>query len=314
MKSLSIIIVNWNGSEVILNCLRSIYDNLEDLDFEVIIVDNNSTDGSPELVEKQFPKVSLVRLENNYGFAKANNAGIEKCDGKYICLLNSDTEIINDSFKEIIDYMDNNDNIGILGPKLLYKDGSFQSSAGRFPGIKTELSGYFFLNRIPLLNKLFKDRFIHDEFKNIRDVDWICGACLFIRRSVIEKIGVFDELFFMYMEDVDYCLRVIRNNWKIVYFPLSKVVHLGGHSVNKADYKILLNNTSSFFKYYKKHFNNFSYILLSLIFISGTVFRIFLLSMFFMFSFRKTFKQKVVANIKVLKASFDIILNKNNII
>ena len=311
MLQLSIIIVNWNGLNVILDCLDSVYNNIKSIDFEVIVVDNNSSDGSPEAVEKKFPDVKLIREEKNHGFAGANNIGIKKALGKYIVLLNSDTIILDSTFKNIIEIMDSDKNIGILGPKVLNEDGSFQSSAGRFPSLMSEISGYFFLSRIPGLNIVFKDRFIREEFDEIKEVDWISGACLFLRKEIIEDVGYLDERYFMYVEDIDFCYQARKNKWKVVYYPFSKIIHLGGYSVSYASDKVFTNNIESYFKFYRKHFNIFQNLALSSIFLGGTVLRLLLFSMIFIFTWKSKFKTDILNNLRTLKAIFEIKFKKN---
>jgi len=310
MKCLSIIIVNWNGCDIIKNCLESIFENIKNLDYEVIVVDNNSADSSPRMIKDKFPSVNLIELDKNYGFAKANNIGISKSSGKYIVLLNSDTTVKKGSFEKIIEYMDKDTKAGIVGPKLVYGNGDYQYSYGRFPTLLTEISGFLFLSKIPMLNAFFKDRFIEEKYDCVTEVDWISGACLFFKRDIIEKTTLLDEQFFMYMEDIDFCLRAKSIGWKVMFYPFAEVVHLVGRSVKNADYQIVFNNTKSYFKYYKKYFNTLSYIFTVLSFFSGTMIRILLFSIGYIFTFKNDYKKKLFNNIKILKAVVKIIFTR----
>lgn len=310
MKSLSIIIVNWNGLSVIIDCIGSILKNVKDIDYEIIVVDNNSSDGSPEAIEKNFSDVKLIKLGENTGFAKANNVGIKKSSAKYVMLLNPDTIIISDAVQKMVEYLDINKKTGIIGPKLVYENGNFQVSCGRIPNFLTEFSDHFLLSKIFFLNKIFHDRFIETQYSDIIKVGWLSGACFITRSVIFENIGLLDEQFFMYMEDVDFCQRIKEAGWDVVYYPDVTIKHLCGYGIKKADFQIIVKNTNSLFKYYKKQFNKVLCFILKISFFIGTILRILLFFHVYIFTLKCEFKFKLINNIKILKSSVKIIFSR----
>ncbi|MDD5074162.1 MAG: glycosyltransferase family 2 protein, partial [Candidatus Shapirobacteria bacterium] len=218
--------------------------NLSLSDIEVIIVDNNSTDGTREYlkqltVDSQKLKVKTILNNDNVGFARANNQGIRRAEGKYILLLNSDTVVTEkDFFDQIINFLERNKKVAILGPKLLWENGRVQSSGGYFPTLPRLITWALMFDDLPLVNKIIKPYHPHQPnfytkdsyYQKIHYQDWVTGACFFIKRGVVDKIGLLDENIFMYTEEMEYCYRVKRAGFKIVYYPKASLVHLGGKS------------------------------------------------------------------------------------
>lgn len=236
--TLSIIIVNWNTSELLRQCIESIYLSMELADFEVIVVDNGSSDASSGMVKFSFPEVKLIENKSNRGFAAANNQGLHICSGQFILLLNSDTQVRNGTIGKCIAYMKLHQEVGALGCKVLNPDGSFQSSFFRFERLRDLL--YFHCLGIRLLVLLvrrfgfktfnYPSRYWGRVFKSEREVDVVAGCFLLTRRSVIEAVGRLDEDFFFYGEEEEWCFRTRRAGWKIIYFPFSEIVHIHGAS------------------------------------------------------------------------------------
>jgi len=254
---LSVIIVNRNTCDVLRACLRSLEPPLASGDVEVIVVDNGSADGSPQMVAAEFPAVTLIALPENRGFAVANNIGMRAARGRYFLILNSDTEILADALERICDYLDANPDVGALGPQLLNTDRTLQYSCRRFPSFRTAL-----FHRYSIMTKLFpRNRFSsqylmtdvgHDH---TMDVDWVSGAALVVRREVFEQSGGFDEGFFMYAEDVDWCYRIKQAGWRIVYLPEAQILHHIGKSTRLVPYAMIYQRHRSMWRFYRKHYS-----------------------------------------------------------
>jgi GT2 family glycosyltransferase len=235
---LSIIIVNWNTKELLRQCIESIYQSINHDDFEVIVVDNASTDGSTEMVKHTFPRIKLIQNKSNMGFAAANNQGLQICSGELILLLNSDTQVLNGALDKCVDYMKLHGKVGALGCRVLYPDGTFQSSYFRFERLR-DLAYHHclgFSTWIRLLCRLgFKtlnlpSRYWGQVFTAEKQVDAVAGCFLLTRRSVIDAVGPLDEAFFFYGEEEEWCFRVKRAGWAIMYFPFAEIIHIHGAS------------------------------------------------------------------------------------
>lgn len=254
---MSVVVINMNGRKLLDDCLESLRGAAPRHKLEVLVVDNGSSDGSPDMVREKFPEVDLTVNTRNLGFTKANNQGIERSHGRYVLLLNNDTRVLPNAFSEWIDYLDKHPDIGAAGLKLLNADGSLQLSCRRFPSFSQAI-----FNRYSLLTRLFpNNRFsraylmMDIEHGKVQDVDWVSGACLLFRRSVLEEIGALDERFFMYSEDVDYCYRVWQGGWRVTYLPIAEVFHLIGQDTKKLRIKLTYERHRSMYKFYKKHYS-----------------------------------------------------------
>lgn len=231
---LSIIIVSYNTKNFLKDCLESIFQKIKKTSFEVLVVDNGSVDKSEEMVEKEFPLVRVIKNKENVGFAKANNQGIKEAKGEYIFLLNPDTLILDDNINELIDFFDSQKEIGIIGPKVLNADYSFQRQCKRgwptFWNSFCYVSGLWkILNKTPWQKKVFGGYFLLDKNENeISEVQQISGSAMIVRKKVFEQVGLLDENYFLYWEDSDFCFRVQEKNWKIYYYPFFRVLHYGG--------------------------------------------------------------------------------------
>ena len=213
-------------------------DESQDLSLaEIIVVDNNSRDDSVEMLENLKLKIENLKLKiivnnDNLGFAKANNQGIKIAEGKYIMLLNSDTKIVEDDFfPKIISFLGGNSAVGILGPKLIWEDGKIQPSGGYFPTLGRLFAWAFFLDDLPSLSKIIKA--YHPRPKDCQKPqrqDWITGACFWVKKKVFDKIGMLDEDFFMYVEELEFCFRAKKAGFEVIYYPQAKLIHYGGKS------------------------------------------------------------------------------------
>ena len=266
---LSIIIVSWNTRELTLKCLKSIFSCLEKtLDYEIFLVDNNSSDNMVEaateltheqdFVAQDFSPntLNIIKNKQNLGFAKANNIAIKQAKGDYILLLNSDTELIDNSLNKMIEFIDTNNKIGIVGPKLINTDGTLQRSCRRFPGLVDQLfiqlKFYnFWPNKIPAIKKYFMLDFMHDK---AQEVDQVMGAAMLIKKKVINKIGLLDEKFWVHFEEVDFCKRAKDVGWQTYFYPDTQIVHHKEASFKQiASFYKQINFNYSLRYYFKKH-------------------------------------------------------------
>jgi hypothetical protein len=225
--------------------------------FEIIVVDNNSNDGSIDLLRHQYPEVKLIINLRNYGYTKAINQALRLSKGKYKVVLNPDTELMPKSIDIMINHMKSSKNIGIVGPKVLNKDGSFQKSCRRGVASPGAVFSYFLglSDKYPNNKKFTGYHLNHLDENIIHEVSGVSGSCMLIKNNLINKIGYFDERYFAYQEDSDYCLTAIKNGWKIYYNPDAIVVHHGGRGgAHYLPFKANFEWHRSYFKYYNKNF------------------------------------------------------------
>lgn len=223
---LSIIIVSYNSAKFIESCIDSIINSGCLFNREIIIVDNFSADVTANIVRFKYPEVRLIQNCTNIGFARANNQGAKIARGRYILFLNPDTVVQENAFQRMINFMEQKPNAGILGPKLLYPDGSLQFSCRHFYNLRAILLRRTVIGKIFSNNKLLHYHLMSNwDHNQIREVDWVLGACLMVRREVLEEVGYFDDKYKIYFEDVDLCYRVKKAGYKIFYYPEAIVIH-----------------------------------------------------------------------------------------
>ncbi|SHH44130.1 hypothetical protein SAMN02745135_00815 [Caloranaerobacter azorensis DSM 13643] len=255
---LSIIIVNYNTRELTRQTLQSIYKYNHNLDFEVIVVDNNSSDDSINMIKDEFPQVILIQNKENLGFSKANNIGINKSKGKYILLLNSDTIIQRDTLEIMVDFMETNKEVGAAGCKVVLPDGNLDKACKRsFPTPRNAFYNALKLDKLFPHNKKFGEynlTYLNED--EMHEVDSLVGAFMMVRREVIEEVGLLDENFFMYGEDIDWCYRIKKSGWKIVYYPKTKIIHYKGGSSKKKNPKIIYEFYRAMYLFFEKHYKN----------------------------------------------------------
>lgn len=231
MIDLSIVIVNWKVGNLVMRLLDSIYKFTNGINFEVFVIDNNSEDNSIQMVREKFPQVHLIANKENLGFAKACNQGMKESGGEFVLLLNPDTEIFDNALERLVLWMRSRPEIGIGGVKLLNSDRTLQASVRRFPTFWSQAFILFKLHHLlPRLNQ-FHCYFARDfDYSREQEVDQVMGAFFCIRRKLIEKIGLLDENFFIWFEEVDFCKRAKDVGFKVVYLPEISVIHYGGES------------------------------------------------------------------------------------
>ena len=269
---LSIIIVSWNVKEDLGNLLKSIEENKPREEFEIIVVDNASTDGSVDTIKKDFHDVKIIANSRNCGFSAANNQAIRIAKGKYVFLLNPDTIVYPSSLDTLITFLEDHADVGACGPKFLGSDGQVHFSVGYVPTFRSLLYGRTFLRSLGIFRRSHKELTARNfDFEKSGDVDQLSGAALMIRRSVMEEIGLMDESFFMYYEDVDLCLRIRKAGWRIVYLPESVITHIGGKSSDQVSARRRIMLYRSLFVYFRKHRGRFATGLFGLIFKPGVI-------------------------------------------
>jgi GT2 family glycosyltransferase len=246
----SIILVNYNGIDVIENCLQSLQQFLQAVPHEVIVVDNASQDGSPDLVKQNFPQVHLIRLVENRGFGAGNNIGAKIANGEFLFFLNTDTQLISDVLPTLVMLMKEYPDVGIIGSKLLNSDGSLQLSTAWAVSIAGEFRT---LQQLKYYENLQRRATIMQRFDQPQEVDVVVGAAFLIRRTLFETLGGFDENFFMYFEESDLCQRAQYLGWKILYTPAVSLIHIRGHSTDKIAGRMAIEYRRSQLYYYQKH-------------------------------------------------------------
>lgn len=249
MKDINIVIVNYKMKDDIDKCLTSLYSDVKDsgLDVIVTIVDNASCDGIAELVKEKYSQAKFIQMSGNDGFGHAQNAGMKSCEAKYYFVLNPDTEFLSgdNSLRKMFDFMEKHGKIGMIGPKIIYPDGSLQYSCYRFPSFwqpvfsRTKIGGEKLREKMNK-NFLMKD-FGHNE---TRPVDWIMGSAMFVRDEAVKEVGMFDNRFWMYAEDSDWCRRMWEAHWPVYYVHDIVIKHAHGRGSAKVPgiFKALIKN------------------------------------------------------------------------
>jgi GT2 family glycosyltransferase len=267
--AVSIIIVTYNSKKYLIDCLNSILLSQTKSIYEIIVIDNDSNDDTSEVVPSQFKNVKFIHNRINNGFAFANNQGIVEAKGKYLFLLNPDTLILDNAIDIMVEFLESNENAGACGCKVLNDDGSLQPSFFGFPTLVKEIGHLFRLDRMRWLIQLLKSyKWLRTLARTnlstlsaadtVMEVDYLLGACLMMKTSVIEKVGPLDDKIFMYIEDTEMCYRIKANGYRVYYIPHGKIVHFGGKSSATNDQHMLMEYTRSRLYFYRKCYGRFS--------------------------------------------------------
>ena len=268
---LSIIIVNYNTKQLTLNTIHSVFASSTLFRYEIILVDNHSSDGTVEEVSKAFPEVRTISNRHNLGFSKANNLGMQIAQGRYILLLNSDTVIMPDTLDTMITFMDEHPKVGASGCKLLLADGSLDKTCKR--GFPTPLNALYYLSGISRLfprNPQFNQyQMSHIDPDQETQIDCLVGAFMMVRRETIAQVGMLDEVFFMYGEDIDWCYRIKEAGWDIYYYPKTHIIHYKGASSKQKPVKIIYEFHRAMILFHRKHYQDKYNGLINLLVYSG---------------------------------------------
>lgn len=257
----SIVVVSYNTVALLRQCLQAALPanrTPASPTREILVVDNASTDGSAAMVLAEFPTVQLIANERNVGFTRANNQALAVADGRYLCLINPDAELRPGALDALVAYLDTHPTTGVVGPRLLYPDGSPQPSRRRFPSLATGFVESTVLQRWPANSRLLRRYYVADRPDDqTQEVDWLTGACFIVRRAAAEQVGYFDERFFMYSEELDWCRRIRAAGWRVVYLPEAVVIHHESRSAeqNLARRNILFNDSKC--RYFAKYHGSF---------------------------------------------------------
>ncbi|MGE5432798.1 MAG: glycosyltransferase family 2 protein [Syntrophomonadaceae bacterium] len=275
MIECSIIIVNYNNFNLLDDCISSIIRFTQNINYEIIVVDNNSTCGNIEEVVNKYPCTRLIVNKENRGFSAANNQGVEAARGEYILFLNNDTIFLENSIGNVLSFVKSKDEDFFVGCKLLNKDRSHQVSFFNFPSVANVFSTNFFIYKIfpdsPVFNKYHLSR---KQIIQPVEVDVILGAFILCPARTIKKLNGFDERFFFYSEEIDLCYRLKKNGGKIYYYPLTNIIHLGGASADQMPWFQYKNRAISDIKFYQKHFHGLKYAFVILLHYIGLIIRI----------------------------------------
>lgn len=237
---LSIIVPSFNTCQLLKDCLSSVYQNTK-TPFEAIVIDNGSTDGSVAMVKENFPNVRLIENKANFGFARAVNQGLEKAQGRYLLILNSDTLILDGATDKEISFLEKHEEAGVVGCQLKNSDGTIQPSGGYLPNLLRVFLWMSFLDDLPILKKILRPYHVEDKefYTHQRYLGWVTGAFFLTKREVFEKVGFFDEKMFMYVEEIDWCTRVRRAGYKVAFNPSACITHYKGASTKRQKAGIL---------------------------------------------------------------------------
>jgi GT2 family glycosyltransferase len=292
---ISIILVCWNNKKYLDPCLESIYDGRLKSAFEIIVVDNGSTDGSQEMLREKFPQVKIIQNDHNVGLGRASNQGIEVSSGKYILLLNNDTLVDSPSFDTMVNFLDEHPEVGAVGGKLLNPDGSIQACYNNFSTLKEE---FLIATRLgELLNKSYPSIANDDQ---IRSVDWISSACLMLRRETLNQIGLLDEEYFIYGDEADLQYRLKKGGWLVYYLPSATTVHFGGRSMDRWRRRKMVYRGKMLF--YRKSYGVFSTLILRLMLGVLSIGKLTLWSIFLLFpAWRDRAKKEIHSNFEVIQ-------------
>ncbi len=250
---LSIVIVNWNTKDLLQKCLGSIYQNRPSGEFEVWLVDNDSSDQSVEMVRSEFPQVRLIVNAQNVGFAHANNQAIRESSGEYVLLLNPDTEVKPGALDTLLEFMRNCPEAGGAGARLVSVDGSTQNSCTPELTLLRELWRLFHLDALHAYGEYRMDGW---DMSQPRRVDGLQGACLLLRKQALDLVGLLDEDYFMYTEELDLCYRLRKADWPLYWVPEAVVLHYGGQSTKQVAESMFIRLYESRLHYFRKHYGS----------------------------------------------------------
>jgi GT2 family glycosyltransferase len=250
----SVVIVVWNAKRFVIECLETLRGQCGRVLSEVIVVDNASTDGAPELIAEMFPEFLLIRNPNNYGFARANNIGIAHCSGDYIALINSDVSFFQDCISPMVSHLEGNPAVAIAGPQMLDSDRGVCRSTMRFPTVWNSLCSALGLNFIFRGSRIFGGLMMADfDHRHTRSVEVLNGWFLLVRRNALSRVGLLDSEFFMYGEDLDWCYRFRQAGYRIEFFADAAAIHYGGSSSARAPQRFREEKCRANLRYWEKH-------------------------------------------------------------
>lgn len=264
-KNIDFVLISYNTAELTYDCIKSIYDTTDYIDFEIILVDNNSTDNTIDLIKKSFPKVNIIQNKSNFGYAKAVNIGVSHSNSDLFIVSNTDVLFLKNTLSELLNHL--NENVGLFAPQQIYPNGKWQRSHGDYPGIIFGLKDLFFITSINRIIKpyLYKFGITKNKIKNVPYCD---GAVLLISRKAYDEVNGFDEDYFFFTEEIDFCYKINERNWKVQLNTFSEVIHYRGFSrkknVNLNSIKLLYTTKILFAEKHLSNIETFFYVIFEL--------------------------------------------------
>jgi GT2 family glycosyltransferase len=261
MMDVSILIVNWNTKRLLSDCLKSVYENAGDVEYEVIVVDNASTDGSQEMIKRDFRQVVLMENQDNRGFAAANNQGMAVAKGRYVLLLNSDTVVLKNAIANTVAFADAHPRAGVVGCRVLNPDRTLQPTCFMYPSILNMLLSSTYLYKLFSRSRFFgREQMTWWDRDDVREVDVVTGCFMLVRREAIEQVGLLDEQFFMYGEETDWCYRFRKSGWAMMFTPEAEIIHYGGQSASHVPVAMTVQLRLSILRFIRKHYGVLSHL------------------------------------------------------
>jgi len=275
MKDLSIIIVNYNAGNLLKECIESVKNSALNISYEIIVIDNNSSDNSIDLIRNRFENLKIIMNKMNVGFARASNQGINGSKGRYILLLNPDTVILPDCLKKMVRFMEDHPEGGVAGCKVLNPNGTLQLACRRsFPAPSVSFYRLSGLSRLFPKSKTFaRYNLTYQNPDVVQEVDAVSGSFMMIIRKALDEVGMLDERFFMYGEELDLCFRVKEKGWKVYYVPDARIIHYKGKSSQQRKRKAVIDFHKAMYIFHKKHYASHTFFLLNWIIILGITLR-----------------------------------------
>lgn len=253
---LSIIIVSYNVCDLLRDCLHSIYQQNMTITFEIIVVDNASEDNSVAMVDAEFPEVNLIANEDNIGFAGGNNLGLKQVRGRDIVLVNPDTIVEDNTLQNLVEYLDEHPSVGAVAPCVFFPDGSYQKVTTGY--LHSPTRDFVHAFRLDVIFPFLQGRYLANRDYQLTEieVEWISGVCFMIRQEIFETLGGLDTSYFMYLEDVEFCVRIRQNGWKIMFLPTTSIKHYQGASSQKGQISSVNRSFESLDFFYKKYYSH----------------------------------------------------------
>jgi GT2 family glycosyltransferase len=251
---ISVVIVNWNTRELLLDCVESLIEQTRESSLEIIVVDNASRDGSMEALSERFPEVVSIRNLDNLGFSKANNQGLRIARGRFLCLVNSDVKALDGVLDKLRAFLEDQPDVGAVAPRTVGGDLKLRRNCREYPTIRNAFCEAVFLDQLFPSVRVFRGRILRGyDYATTQEIEVLSGCFLMVRREVIEKVGMLDERFFIYSEDVDWCRRIRAGGWKVVFFPGAEAIHYGGSSSTVERVRFNREMVKANLQYWRKH-------------------------------------------------------------
>ena len=262
MLDVSILIVNWNTCQITLDCLRSIYEQTKAVSFEVIVVDNASTDDSVKMIRSQCPQATLIENTENRGFAAANNQAMGIAQGRYWLLLNSDTVVLDHAIEKTVAFADTHPDAAVIGCRVLNADKTLQPTCFMYPGLLNLILAATGLAKLMPRSRFWgRERMGYWNRNDSRPVQVVTGCFMLVKKEAAEQVGVMDECFFMYAEETDWCYRFAKAGWQCLFTPAAEIIHLGGASSKKVRPEMIIQLRKSILLFIKKHRSRCVYVM-----------------------------------------------------